>query len=130
MMNRLITCAALGVALLVSTGCYSTPEGRLKPGVPFVRDSMTSSYEAPMVRIHDAAVAIIKKNGSLINDDRITNVLRGIVDQKNVWVKLDDSQPKVTKITIQVRGAGGGSDVDLAGDLDKQIYGYLLQNPK
>ena len=128
MMNRLISCVALGVTMMVSTGCYTTQEGSLKAGVPFVRDTITSRYEAPMARVHDAAVAVIKKLGVVTNDDRVTNVLRGLVDQKSVWIKLDDSEPKITKISIQVRTAGGTSDLDLASELDKQVYGYLLTN--
>lgn len=126
MINRLIACAALGAALLTSTGCYSTQDGRVKAGVPFSKDSITSRYEAPMARIHDAAIAVIKKNGTITNDDKITNVIQGMVDGNRVWIKLDDSEPKLTKITIQVRGGGGGANVDLASEMDKQIYGYLL----
>jgi hypothetical protein len=126
MMNRLIACSVLALSLAVVTGCYSTQEGRLKPGMPFTKDSITSRYEAPLTRIHEAAVAVIKKNGTLTNDDKVTNVLRGIVDAKTVWIKLDDTEPKITKIIIQVRSGGGAADVETASEIDKQIYGYLL----
>ncbi len=100
----------------------------MKVGVPFAKDEITSRYEAPMARIHDAAVAVIKKNGTLTNDDKIINVIQGMVDGNRVWISFDDSEPKLTKIVIQVRSGGGAANVDLASELDKQIYGHLLTN--
>ena len=71
---------------------------------------------------------VILRNGTLTNDDVVTKVLRGVIDGRNVWVRLDDtSEPRITKIVIQARSGGGAADVDLASEVDKQVYGVLLQ---
>ena len=127
-MKRVLSLVALAATLIFASGCYSTQEGRLRAGVPLTKDKITSRYEAPMARIHDAAVAVLKKNGALSNDDSVTRVVRGIIDSRNVWIKFDDSEPKITKVTIQVRTPGGVADLDLASEIDKQMYGWLLTN--
>jgi hypothetical protein len=96
--------------------------------MPFTKDTITSRYELPFERVHAAAKEVLKRNGHLTNDDTVTKVLRGLMDGRNVWIKLDDtSEPKITKISVQVRSGGGAADVDLASEIDKQIFGVLLQ---
>ena len=43
------------------------------------------------------------------------------MDAKTVWMKVQAVDPKVTEITVQVRTKGGGTDLELARELDKQI---------
>jgi hypothetical protein len=126
MIKRLGILLLLTPFLLAVSGCYSTQEGRLKAGVPFSKDTISSRYELPFARVYEAAKSVIVKNGTLTNDDQVTRVLRGVVDGRSVWIKLDDSEPRLTTITIQARTKGGGADVDLASELDKQIYGELI----
>jgi hypothetical protein len=116
---------ALGMLLLVSAACHTTLEGKLKPGLPG-KDTLVSRYEVPYQRVYEAAKAVIKENGTLTNDDQVTKVLRGKVDNKHVWVKLDDSEPRITTVSVEVRSGGGAPDVDLASEIDKLIYGRLI----
>ena len=128
MLNRLLSVLAFCGLLSLATGCYSTQEGRVKAGIPFVKDTISSRYEVPYERVHAAAKTVIARNGTLTNDDVVTKVLRGVIDGRNVWVRLDDTaEPKITKVIIQVRSGGGSADVDWASEVDKQIYGVLLQ---
>jgi hypothetical protein len=112
---------SLVAALLVVTGCYTTETGHTKAGVPFLKDRIQSSYERPLNEVMKAARETISFNGTLTSEDVLNKVLTGKVDTRTVYVKLDDSEPKLTKVTVQVRTKARGSDIDLAAELDKQI---------
>lgn len=118
----LIACCLL---VAMATACYTTQEGRLKAGLPG-KDRIVSRYEAPFQRVYDAAVEVLKENGTLTNDDRVTKVLRGRIDANTVWISFDDSEPRLTTMTVQVRSGGGAPNVDMASEVDKLIYGRLI----
>jgi len=94
--------------------------------MPFGKDTIVSRYERSYQQVNTAAKEVLKRMGSLTNDDVITKTLRGAVDAQPVWIQLDDSEPRLTKVTIQARTRGGAPNVDLASEVDKQIYGYLI----
>jgi hypothetical protein len=116
----------VGCLAALNLGCHSTVEGRLEPGVPFGKDTIVSRYERPYQQVYAAAVAVIRRNGQLTNDDQVTKVLKGRVDNNTVWVKLDDSEPRITRVSVEARTRGGAANVELASELDKQIYGMLV----
>ena len=126
MKNRFLGLLVLFPLVAALTGCYSTQEGNLKAGVPFQKDTIVSRYERPYAQVYAAAKEVIRRMGTLTNDDVETKLLKGRIDGRPVWIKLDDSEPQITKISIQARGTGGGADIDLASEIDKQIYGVLI----
>jgi hypothetical protein len=127
-MLQLITKAiVLCVLVLAAAGCYSTQEGRVRAGVPFVKDTIVSRYELPLSQVHAAAAQVLRQRGRLTGDDSVTKVLTGVVDRSRVWIDLDDSYSGITEITVQARTTAGVPDVDLASEIDKLIYGLLLQ---
>ncbi len=115
-----------GVALFFGAGCYSTEEGNLRFGSPIGKDTIVSRYERPFDQVRNAAIVVLKRNGTLTGDDRVKNVLTARIDRHTVWVQLDGSEPKIVKVTTQARGPAGGPDVALASEIDKQIYGELI----
>jgi hypothetical protein len=111
--------------LIALPACYTTPEGRLKAGVPG-KDRIVSRYEAPFEMVYEAAKAVLIENGTLTNDDRVTQILRGRIDTNTIWIALDDAEPRLTTVTVQARGSGGGANVELASEVDKLIFGKLI----
>jgi hypothetical protein len=126
MKKNLSLLLALGCLMILSAGCHSTLEGRLEPGMPFGKDTIVSRYERPYQQVYTAAKEVLKRMGSLTNDDVVTKTLRGAIDAQPVWIQLDDSEPRITKVSVQARTRGGAPNVDLASEVDKQIYGYLI----
>ena len=45
---------------------------------------------------------------------------------RTVWVAVDEIEPKVSRVRVQARTKGGRGDIDLASEIDKQIYGKLI----
>ena len=102
-------------------GCVRTIDGRNKAGMPFVKDKIESSYERSVDQIYIASKEVLAFNGVIYREDTINKVLESKVDTRNVWVKITGVDSKVTKVTVQVRTKGGGADIDLASEIDKQI---------
>ena len=126
MKKQIALCVALGCLAGAFTGCYTSQEGKLRVGVPFAKDELVSRYERPYSQVHDAAKAVLKQMGTLTNDDVEQKLLKGRVDTSTVWITLDDTEAKITKVTIQARTSGGAAHVDLASEVDKRIYGLLI----
>lgn len=121
MLSILICCAAA----TLFTGCVETIDGRSKAGVPWMKDKIESKYAFPVAKVMDAARSTLKFNGTVVSEDIVTNTLQGKVDTRTVYVKVEEIDPKVTRVVVQVRTKGGGTDIDLASEMDKQIALHL-----
>ncbi len=110
-----------GVLALVSSGCVGTVDGHRKAGVPFVKDKIESFYERPVPQIIVAAKAVLSRVGQLQADNTIENTLHARVDTRNVWVRVEPGEKNVSHVIVQARTRSGGSDIELASEIDKQI---------
>jgi hypothetical protein len=119
--------------VLAGSGCVSTVDERSTAGVPFLKDRVEGRYERTVDQVAGAAKEVIKSNGVLVNETVIygkTNTVKtveGKVNQRSVYVRVESIDPKVTAVTVQARTSGGGSDIDLAHDIEKQIALKLVQ---
>jgi hypothetical protein len=125
--------AILCGAILVGAGCVSTVNERTSPGVPFVKDRVEGRYERSVDQVFDASKQVVKTMGVLVREGVIygqTNEVKtveGKVNQRNVWIKVEGIEPKITSVIVQTRTSGGGADIDLAHELEKQIALKLVQ---
>ena len=71
----------------------------------------------------DPALAkeVLAHDGTLKGENRISNALEATVDQRSVWVRVEEVDPKVTRVLVQCRTKGGGADLALASEIDKRI---------
>ena len=112
---------ALSTAVLVLTGCVSTVDGRKEAGNPLVKNRIVRVYERPVMQCWAAAKDVLNANGTLFSEDLMQSTVSARVDTKTVRVKVESIEPTMTRVTVQVRTKSGGSDLDLAGEIDKQI---------
>lgn len=135
-MSRMKMTILLGLvaALVFSTGCVQTQSGRKTAAVPFVKDSATGRYERPVSQVYEAAKEVLRFNGQLVNevtrysDDNVAVLaLEGYVQDRKVYIGVSEEDPKVTSITVQVRTPGGGTDNNLAHELEKQVALKLVR---
>jgi hypothetical protein len=113
--------------LVLAAGCVSTVNDRhtfaLVPG----KDKFESRYERTPDQVYAAALEVIKFNGAVSRESIINpgaNQLKTIeakVSGRSVWVRVQAVDQKVTSVTVQVRTSGGGTDLDLTQELQKQI---------
>jgi hypothetical protein len=124
-----VLCLFTALAGLV-TGCVETVDGHNEPGVPFFKDRVEGRYERSLAQVLDAARAVIKFNGQLISDNSVNNSLEGRIDQMSVFVRVEEVQTaagkSVTQVTVQARNKFGGTNVDLAHEIEKQIALQLV----
>lgn len=128
--------AFLGAVVLVA-GCVSTVGGSKTAGVPFVNDKIQARYERPMDEVFEAAKEVITYNGTLLSESTLhgqTNAVNGIakvaqgkVNQRTVWVRVQQEDPKITAVAVQTRTSGGAADIQLAAEIDKQIALRLVR---
>lgn len=124
---KLFAVTAVGVVLLNAAGCVRTVDGRSRAGVPWLKDRIESNYERPLAQVMAATRETLKLNGTLISEDVVGNSLEGKVDGRTVYVKLEELEPKVTHVIVQVRTKAGGSNIDIASEIDKQIALHLTK---
>ena len=115
----------LGGLVLVS-GCVSTVNDRHTFALSPKTDKFEGRYERSVDQVYTAAVEVMKANGTIARESIIspgTNSVRAIeakVNGRNVWVRVQAVDPKVTSVTVQVRNKAG-TDQQLTQELQKQI---------
>jgi hypothetical protein len=120
---------ALSVAVCLAglfSSCVNTVDGRSQTGLPMTKDTIESRYERPVDQIFNSAKDVLKFNGTLRAENTINHSLEAKVDTRTVWVAIDEVEPKVSRVRVQARTKGGRGDIDLASEIDKQIYGKLI----
>ena len=121
MCKKLFSILALCISFSVFTGCVSTVDGRKEAGNPLVKNRIVRVYERPVMQCWAAAKDVLNANGTLFSEDVMQSTVSARVDTKTVRVKVESIEPSMTRVTIQVRTKAGNSDLDLAGEIDKQI---------
>ena len=117
------------VAALAGGGCVSTIDGRHEAGNPMVKDKVVRVYERPVLQCWAAAKEVLNANGTLYSEDVMQSTVSARVDTRTVRVKVESIDPKMTRVTVQVRTKFGNSDIDLGGEIDKQIALRLMAGP-
>jgi hypothetical protein len=119
--------------VLAGAGCVSTVDERKTAGVPFIKDRVEGRYERTVDQVASAAKEVIKSNGVLVNESILYNetnavkTVEGKINQRSVWVRIQAVDPKITAVTVQTRTSGGGADIDLAHEIEKQIALKLVR---
>ncbi|MDB6068589.1 MAG: hypothetical protein JWR26_4797 [Pedosphaera sp.] len=129
MKRKILTLALIsGLAGLVA-GCVDTVDGRSQAGVPFIKDRVEGRYERPSQQVFEAAKKVLAFNGTLTSENTINKSLEAKVNQNSVWVRVEetDTAKPVSHVIVQTRGKAGGTDIDLAHEIEKQIALQLVR---
>lgn len=126
LMKTKISLVLVGALVLVA-GCVQTVNDRhafaLSPG----KDKFEGRYERSVAQVYAASVDVVKRNGAIERESNITtstNLVKSIegkVNNRKVWVRVEPVDPNVTSVKVQVRTKGGGTDLVLTQELQKQI---------
>ena len=122
----LLLAGTLQIAWL--TGCYPAVDGRRGMGMPFVKDTVEARYERSPMEIWKTAKEVIAYNGQLSSEDVLKNTLEGAINMRKVWVRVEPLDDRVTRVLVQARTKGGAADLEMAGEIDKQIALKLQAN--
>ncbi|MGH7950925.1 MAG: DUF3568 family protein [Limisphaerales bacterium] len=125
-MKKKIFAAFAGI-VIVATGCVSTVSGTRTATIDFTKDRVEGRYQRTVDQVYQASVQVIQNNGVVLTEfipHETTNTVRslqGKVNQNNVWVSVEAIDPQITQVTVEARTHMGGSDVELAHELEKEI---------
>jgi hypothetical protein len=117
---------------ILAVGCVKTVSDSKTGGVPFVKDKVEGRYERTVQEVFDAAVYVVKFNGTLQNEatlydkDDTARSVEGRVNKRRIWIRVQAVDPKVTSVMVQARTSAGGTDMNLAYQLEKQIALQLV----
>jgi hypothetical protein len=120
MKTKLLALGACCMSLLL-IGCVETLDGKHQGGMPFVKDTVVGRYERTVDQVMKAGRDTITYNGVLNVDNVAGKTLEGKVDKRTVWMAVEAVTPTITQLSIQVRGSGGGTDIELASYLREQV---------
>jgi stress response protein SCP2 len=125
-MKKLIFAAVAGIVILTA-GCVSTVTDTSSPALTWSTDKISARYQRSLDQVYSAAVTVVNNNGKVLTEyiphDTTNSVraLSGKVNDKNVWVRVEAVDPKITELTIQARSSWGVSDVGLASELVTEV---------
>ena len=127
-MKTKILAAFAGIGMiLLAAGCISTVSGTKSPAMSFGEDRFSGRYERTPDQVYQAAISVLNHDGTLITEyipHDTTNSVRamyGKVDQRNIWIRVEQLDPKITQVTVQARTRAGFRDQDLVHELEKEI---------
>lgn len=121
MKQKLASVAAVTLLACLLSGCVTSLDGRQTAGIPFVKDKIEARYSRSPMEIWNAAKDVLSFNGKLYSEDVLKSTLEASVNTRTVWVKVEPLDQTATRVVVQARTKGGGSDIDLASEIDKQI---------
>ena len=125
-MKTKISVILLGALVLVA-GCVKTVNDRHAFALTPSKDKFEGRYQRPVSQVYAAAVEVVKVNGTVARESIISpgtnevHAIEGKVNGRKVWVRVQAVDPTVTSVIVQVRTPGGGTDLDLTQELQKQI---------
>lgn len=129
--------ALAGLAIVAATGCVGTVDGNKAGGLPLIRNKIEARYDRPADEIFAAAKEVVAFNGVLLHEgtlfgqtnavNQIARTVTGNVNECRVYIRIEQIEPKISALTIQTLTKAGGSDLDLAASLDKQIALKLVR---
>ena len=126
--------SAILLPAVLAAGCVGTVNDRKAAAVPFVKDKIEGRYERTVQEVYDAAVTVLGQNGTLQNEvklhqnDAVARAIEGRVNQRRVWIRVEPVDETITSVVVQARTSAGGTDMNLAYELEKQIA-LKLVNP-
>lgn len=125
-MKKTIFAIFAGAAIVV-TGCVHTVSDTSTFAVSYGKDSVAGRYQRPLEQVYQASVAVMQNNGVLVTEyvphDNTNAVrsLQGRVNDRKVWIRVEQVDPKITQVDVQARSKWGRVDLDLVHELEKEI---------
>jgi hypothetical protein len=127
MKTKIYFLLALTVMTAGVVGCINTVSGRKTAAVPWKRDRVEGRYERTLEQVFAAAREVMLANGTINIDGELHNTvnparfIEAKVKQCNVWVRVEQIAPGVTSVVVQTRTTKGGTNLELAIELEKEV---------
>ena len=122
MKSKWILPIVLALSSVCFTGCVDTLDGHSKfAWNPVSKDTVEGRYEFTPAQLWTATKDVIKTQGTLVSEDLQKNVLEASIDQRKVYIHIEEFDTRTSRVLVQARTSGGSSDLEMAAFVDKQI---------
>jgi len=113
---------SLVIAAIGLSGCVETLDNRHRATWnPVGKDRVEGRYDRSPAEIWAATEDVLKHQGTVVGKDTLKNVLEASVDERTIWVKIDEFDTKTTRVLVQAHTKGGLPDLEMAGFIKEQI---------
>jgi hypothetical protein len=124
--------AVLAGAAMLATGCVNTVTDQRAFASTWSKDTISARYPRTTEQVYHAAQVVVQQDGTLTREfitpgTNVVRSLQGKINQRDVWIRVTEVTPQLTQLDVQARGDWGGSDVDLAAQLNTEIALQLQQ---
>ena len=125
-MNKIFFAVLAGAAIIV-TGCVHTVSDTSTFAVSYGKDSVAGRYQRSLDQVYQASKDVINTDGVLLTEfipHDYTNAVRsleGRVNDRKVWIRVEQVDPKISQVDVEARTKGGRVDLDLVHELEKEI---------
>lgn len=126
-MKKGIFALLLTALVVVLTGCVSTVTEEKAAGVKLSPDQLENRYEVPLNQAFEAAKRALAAYGKVTRESNLlqsTNQVRaleGTANGRDVWVRVEALDTRLTSVKVQARSTWAGSDVQTAHELATRI---------
>lgn len=116
-----------GVVMIAFTGCVNTVTEQKTTGVKLSPDQLENRYEVPMNQAFDAAkralatYGMVSRESNLLMTTNQVRALEGSANGRDVWVRIEALDARLTSVKVQARSKWVGSDVQTAHELATRI---------
>ena len=119
--------ALLAAASIIATGCVSTVSDTNTFATTWSQDSVAGRYARTVDQVYQASIFVVQQNGVILTEyiphDTTNSVrsLEGRVNDRKVWIRVSEVDPRTSQVDVQARSKWGVSDIDLVHELEKEI---------
>lgn len=125
-MKNLLNLAGL-VAALFLTGCVNTVTQNQPGALPTYRDRIETRQQKPLEPVFEASKRALNSFGNITSEGKVfvgTNQVRiveGKINGRSVYMRVEEIDPQLTAVLVQVRTKLGGTDLQIAKDVVRRI---------
>ena len=119
--------AIIVIAAACVTGCVSTVTEEKTAGVKLSPDQLENRYPVSLSQAFDAAkralqsLGQVSRESTLLESTNQVRTLEGKANGRDVWIRVEALEPKVTSVIVQARSTWSGSDVQTAHDVATRV---------
>lgn len=113
--------------MITLTGCVNTVTEQKTAGVKLSPDQLENRYEVTMNQAFDAAkralntYGMVSRESNLLMSTNQVRALEGSANGRDVWVRIEALDARLTSVRVQARSKWSGSDVQTAHELATRI---------
>jgi len=125
-MNKLLNLVWLVVALFL-VGCVNTVTQNQPGTLPTYRDRLETRQQKPLEPVFEASKRALNSFGNITAEGKVfvgTNQVRiveGNINGRAVYMRVEEINPQLTSVLVQVRTKMGGTDLSVAKDVVRRI---------